>query len=112
MTTFTWNIATLYTVQQPNPNYVIDAFWFVDGVDGEYQARTSGKTTFNSTQSISFIPYNQLTEAIVVGWIQNILGAQGVSDVELAVQKQIDLLKNPPQTPQAPPLPWAQTQGA
>jgi hypothetical protein len=107
MTTFTWNISTLYTVQQPDPNYVVDAFWFVDGTDGEYGARTSGKTTFDSNQSTPFIPYNELTEAIVLGWIQASLGAQGVADVESAVQTQIDLLKNPPTKPQSQPLPWS-----
>jgi hypothetical protein len=107
MTTFTWNISTLYTVQQPDPNYVVDAFWFVDGADGEYGARTSGKTTFDSNQSTPFIPYNELTEPTVLGWIQANLGAQGVADVESAVQTQIDLLKNPPTKPQSQPLPWS-----
>jgi hypothetical protein len=107
MTTFTWNISTLYTVQQPDPNYVVDAFWFVDGTDGEFGARTSGKTTFDSNQSTPFIPYNELTEATVLGWIQTNLGAQGVADVESAVQTQIDLLKNSPAKPQSQPLPWS-----
>ena len=111
MTTFNWNIATLYTVQQPDPNYVVDAFWFVDGIDGEYAVRVSGKSSFDSQQSAPFIPYNELTEAIVIGWVQAGMGAEGVAEVEAAVQKQIDLLKTPPEAPQSQPLPWAQ-QGA
>lgn len=109
MTTFTWNISTLYTVQQPDPNYVVDAFWFVDGVDGEYGARVSGKTTFDSQQSTPFIPYNQLTEATVIGWVQANLGTEGVAEVQQSVQTQINLLKNPPAAPQSQPLPWAQS---
>jgi hypothetical protein len=111
MTTFNWNIATLYTLQQPDPNYVVTAFWFVDGIDGDYSARVCSQTSFDSTQSGTFIPYDQLTEEIVIGWVQASMGTEGVTDVEAAVQKQIDLLKNPPEAPQSQPLPWAQ-QGA
>jgi len=108
MTTFKWNIATLYTVQQPDPNYVVNAVWFVDGLDDGYSARVGSQTMFDSNQSAPFIPYDQLTEEIVLGWIQASLGVKGVADVELAVQTQIDLLRNPPAKPQSQPLPWPQ----
>ena len=107
MTTFNWNISTLYTVQQPDPNYVVTAFWFVDGIDGDYSARVCSQSLFESQQSTPFIPYNELTEAIVIGWVQASMGAEGVAEVEASVQKQIDLLKNPPEAPQSQPLPWA-----
>jgi hypothetical protein len=86
----------------------VTAFWFVEGIDGEYHAMVSGKTSFDSAQSGTFIPYDQLTEEIVIGWVQASMGPEGVTEVEAAVQQQIDLLKNPPEAPQSQPLPWAQ----
>jgi hypothetical protein len=33
MTTFTTRITAMYTLQQPDPNYVVNALWAVTGVD-------------------------------------------------------------------------------
>jgi hypothetical protein len=55
-------------------------------------------------QGTSFIPYQDLTLDIVLGWIW----ANGVDKAatEAAVQTQIDNLINPPVI--TPPLPWSQ----
>ena len=70
MTTFTTTITAMYTLQQPDPNYVVNVLWTVTGVDGQYTASIGGNTQFDSSQAPeSFIPYDQLTQATVVGWI-------------------------------------------
>ena len=79
MTTFTTTITAMYTLQQPDPNYVVNALWEVTGVDGTNTASIGGNTQFNSAdQEGAFIPYASLTEATVIGWIpeQNISNAQ------------------------------------
>ena len=103
MTIFTTTITAMYTLQQPDPNYVVNALWKVTGVDGEYTANIDGNTQFTSQQVPDFIPYDQLTEAIVIGWIfpEQIAGAQA------CVQGQIDSLITPPVSPQNTPLPWS-----
>ena len=103
MTTFITTITAMYTLQQPDPNYVVNALWKVTGVDGEYTANIDGNTQFTSQQGPDFIPYDQLTEAIVIGWIspEQIAGAQA------CVQGQIDSLITPPVSPQNTPLPWS-----
>lgn len=104
MTTFTTTINAMYTVQQPDPNYVVNVVWTVTGVDGEYTASINGNTVFDSSQqSGPFIPYGQLTEATVIGWIPE---SQIVS-AQQCVQGQIDSMINPPVSPQNTPLPWA-----
>jgi hypothetical protein len=103
MTTFTTTITAMYTLQQPDPNYVVNAIWEVTGVDGEYTASIGGNTTFSSEQMGTFIPYDQLTEATVIGWIPE---AQ-ITSAQQCVQGQIDSLINPPVSPQAQPLPWS-----
>ena len=69
MTTFTTTITAMYTLQQPDPNYVVNALWTVTGVDGDNTASIDGNTQFTSQQGPDFIPYDQLTEATVIGWI-------------------------------------------
>jgi hypothetical protein len=106
MTTYTWTITKMSTLQQPDPNYVVTAYWRLTGVDGQYVASLEGINTFDSQQESNFVPYDQLTNDIVVGWVQNQLGANGVSNCEVNVQNQINSLINPPVSPQITPLPW------
>jgi len=104
MTTFTTTITAMYTLQQPDPNYVVNVFWKVIGIDGEYTSFSNGITQFNSNQQTSpFIPYNELTEAIVVGWIP----ASQIESAQATVQGQINSLITPPVSPQNTALPWS-----
>ena len=103
MTTFTTTITAMYTLQQPDPNYVVNALWTVTGVDGEYTASIDGNTVFNSDQANPFIPYNELTEAIVIGWIP----PEAIASAQANVQGQIDSMITPPVSPANTPLPWA-----
>jgi hypothetical protein len=97
----------MYTLQQPDPNYVVNVLWTLTGVDGTTIASTNGSTQLSSTQSGTFIPYDQLTEAVVIGWVQTILGATGVAAYGAIVQNQINAILNPPVLPANTPLPWA-----
>jgi len=106
-TTYTWTVNAMYTVQQPDPNYVVNVIWTLTGVDGQYTASIQGNSMFDSNQSSTFIPYNQLTQDIVIGWVQNQLGPVGISNYEANVQGQINSMINPPVSPQNTPLPWA-----
>ena len=102
MTTFTTTITAMYTLQQPDPNYVVNALWTVTGVDGEYTASIDGNTQFSSDQANPFIPYDQLTEATVIGWIP----PEAIASAQANVQGQIDSMITPPVSPANTPLPW------
>ena len=106
MTTYVWTIDAMYTVQQPDPNYVVNVLWTLTGDQNGTVASISGNTQFDSTQSSPFIPYDQLTEAIVIGWVQAALGPDGIANYEANVQGQINSILNPPVSPQNTPLPW------
>ena len=104
MTTFTTTITAMYTLQQPDPNYVVNALWRVTGVDGQYIAVLDGNTTFNSSEQMGpVIPYDQLTQAIVIGWIPT----DAIANAQTNVQSQINSMITPPVSPQNTPLPWA-----
>jgi hypothetical protein len=106
-TTYTWTIDQMYTLQQPDPNYVVNVAWTLTGVDGTTTASIGGNTMFDSNQSGTFIPYANLTEAIVIGWVQASLGEIGIANYEANVQGQINSILNPPVSPENTPLPWA-----
>ena len=111
MTTFTTTITSMYTLQQPDPDYVVNAIWEVTGVDGTNTASIGGNTQFEVNQDQpDFIPFAQLTEALVVGWVQESLGETGVANFEANVNGQIESQKNPPVSPVNTPLPWAAPQ--
>jgi hypothetical protein len=104
MTTFTTRITSMYTVQQPDPNYVVNALWEVTGVDGTYTASIGGNTQFNSAdQTGPVTPYADLTETIVIGWIPE----SAITSAQQCVQGQINSLITPPASPENTPLPWS-----
>ena len=104
MTQFTTTIQSMYTLDTPDPGYVVNVLWEVQGVDGQYTASIGGNTTFNSAdQQGPIVPYDQLTAKIVLGWIP----AEQIASAQACVQGQINSLINPPVSPQNIPLPWA-----
>jgi len=103
MTTFTTTVTAMYTLQQPDPNYVVNAIWEVTGVDGDNTASIGGNTQFNSADQVGpVIPYADLTESIVIGWIPT----QDISNAQACVQGQLESLANPPVSPANTALPW------
>ena len=102
-TTFTTHITAMYTLDTPDPGYVVNALWQVTGVSGEYTASIGGNTTFNSADQVGPVtPYADLTEATVIGWIPE----SAITSAQQCVQGQIDSLITPPVSPENTPLPW------
>ena len=102
MTTFTTTINAMYTLDTPEPGFVVDVVWTVTGVDGSNTASIDGNSTF-TVQEGTFTPYDQLTQAQVIGWIS----PQDIANAQANVQGQISSMINPPVSPQNTPLPWA-----
>ena len=104
MTTFTTRITSMYTLNTPEPDYVVNVLYEVTGVDGANTASINGNTQFNSAdQEGAFIPYASLTEAIVIGWIPE----SAITSAQQCVQGQLDSMANPPVSPANTALPWA-----
>ena len=101
-TVFTTKVTSMYTLNTPDPQYVVNCLWEVVGVDGEYTAFIQGNTQFDSTEQTTFIPYADLTEELVISWIPE----SAISSSQSCVQGQIDSLITPPVSPQNTPLPW------
>jgi hypothetical protein len=107
MINYTWIVTQLLTETiEGNENYVVIAHCETIGVDGEYSASVPNVIQFSTEDVTVFIPYEDLTEEMVIAWIKESLGEEGVLSIEASIQAQIEAQKNPPVTPQETPLPW------
>jgi hypothetical protein len=95
----------MYTV--PNPTgYVVTVNFNVSGTDGTYTAEIGGNIQFTPEQSEpGFIPYDQLTQDEVMGWINTATNNQ--ENYYANVQGQINSMITPPVVPTSQPLPWS-----
>lgn len=75
------------------------------GQDGEYKAQIWRNIELTYVAGSTFIPYNQLTNDIVIGWIQTQLGAEQVTNYNNLVIQNVNAQK--PTDVVTPPLPWA-----
>jgi hypothetical protein len=100
-TQFTTTIDSMYTLDTPDPGFVVNVLWTVTGVDGSNTANIGGNSQF-TVQEGTFTPYSQLTQSQVIGWIP----AEQIASAQACVQGQIDSMINPPVSPQNTPLPW------
>lgn len=100
-TTFTWSINTLE--RETNDGFVFVAHYSISADDGTYSSSAYGSVGFERPENL--IPYNQLQEDTVIGWVKEALGGDAkVGEIEAALQSQIDEQRNP--TKQAG-VPWA-----
>jgi hypothetical protein len=85
---YTWNVVQMN--RNTDGGFVTTVHYNVSAVDGEFTASTYG--TVGYTEEGAFTPYSQLTEAVVVGWVQESLGKD---TVEESLAAQIEAQKNP-----------------
>jgi len=106
MTQFTTRITSMYTLNTPEPDYVVNILYEVTGVSGTNTASIGGNTQFSSAdQEGPFIPYASLTEAVVLSWIPE----SAITSAQQCVQGQIDSMITPPVSPSNTALPWSAT---
>ncbi len=101
---YTWTVTALATETiGTQENYVVVADFNVVGNDGEYTSTVVGSQQFAVTDG-TFIPYADLTNTIVVGWIKDLVN---VADITAFIDAEIETQKNPPVQPTDTPLPWS-----
>jgi len=99
-TTFTWAIANLE--RETADGFVYTAHYTVNAEDGTYSAGAYGSISLERPESL--IPFDNLTEEIVVGWVKDKLGDEKVAEVEVALQSQLDEKHAPTK---AAGVPWS-----
>ena len=100
-TTFTWHIANLE--RETVDGFVFTAHYTVDAKDDTYSAGAYGSIGFQRPENL--IPYADLSEDLVIAWVQEALGGEEkVNEIQAALQAQIDEQRNPTK---AAGVPWA-----
>ena len=104
----TWSVAQLdaYPEAEGHSDVVFGVHWRLDGVDGEHAGGVYGSVGVTLDPDAPFVPYADLTEAQVIGWVQDALGEEQVASYEANVAQQIANQINPPVV--TPPLPWSE----
>ena len=103
-----WNIQQLdaYPELDGETDVVFTCHWTLAGTDGTYAGSVYGSVGVSLSSSGAFTPYADLTEAQVIGWVQDALGEEQVASYEANVAQQIENQINPPVV--TPPLPWSE----
>jgi hypothetical protein len=106
--TYTWAVTGMkVTTVGTESDYVVQTYWTKTGTDENGNTGVfSGATPFDpNPDQTDFIPYDQLTQEIVLGWIQPIVTGGYEDHVNGEIAKQI-ADKIDPVVDQ--PLPWAE----
>jgi hypothetical protein len=97
--TYTWAITSLKkTTDGSVDNFVVQSTWTCTGTDEDGDSGTfNGATPFplDSLDPTTFIPYEDLTEADVLGWIEAVVVGSYKEHVDAQINKQIALIKDP-----------------
>ena len=99
-TTFTWAIANLE--RETSDGFVFTGHYTVSAADEAYTAGAYGSIGFERPDEL--IPFDDLTEEIVIGWVKEKLGEEQVEKIEAALQSQIDEKRAPSK---ASGMPWS-----
>jgi hypothetical protein len=84
---------------------VFTCHWNLTGDDGEGHTGYAYGSVGVTLDESDYTPYADLTQAQVIGWVQDALGTEQVASLEASVASQIEQQINP--TVVTPPLPWA-----
>jgi hypothetical protein len=100
-TVFTWAVANLE--RETDDGYVFCAHYTISANDGTYSSSAYGSIGFQRPENL--IPYADLTEDLVIAWVQEALGGEDkVNEIQAALQAQIDQQRTPTK---ATGVPWA-----
>jgi hypothetical protein len=105
--TYTWSVVQMDCYPtQPQPDCVFTVHWTLNGTDGTYNGSLYGAVGVTYNPDEPYIPYAQLTQTEVIGWVEEALGTEQIASFEANIANQIADQINPPVV--TPPLPWAQ----
>lgn len=108
---YTWNAVSLdcYPELDGETDVVFVVHWTLSGTETvsgtTYNGGVYGSVGVTLDEGATFTPYADLTEAQVIGWVQDALGEDQVTAYEANVAQQIADQVNPPVV--TPPLPWS-----
>jgi hypothetical protein len=85
-------------------NFVNCVHWTASQTDGDFSASTYSTQSFTKEDGVNLIPYADLTETIVIGWVKAALGEEAVAAIDAALAANIADQKAPKK---ATGTPWS-----
>ena len=107
--TYTWVISQLdaYPQHEGHTDVVFTVHWRRQATDGNgHTGDIYGSQAVTLDAEAPFTPYADLTFEQVCGWLEDAMGAERVTEMDAALDQQIENQINPPVV--VLPLPWAQ----
>ena len=110
MITYDWNCKTVDArpLEDGQKDVVYNVHWAVTGTSDVlapegfspepspfYQANVMGAQAVTWNPEGTFIPFEDLTNEIVVGWTQAAIGEEGIANIEASIASQIENLIHP-----------------
>ena len=89
--TKTWEVNTLQ--RELADGYVNKVIYRVKGTDGTYETRVTGEVELEKPETL--VPYKDLTQDTVIGWVKAKLGTESITQIEKAIDDNITLQKTP-----------------
>lgn len=86
-TTFDWKIVELE--RETNDGYVYVAHYTISADDGVYSSGAYGSINFDRPED-DLIPFDSLTEELIIQWVKDKLTEEKVEEIEQALQNQLD----------------------
>jgi hypothetical protein len=87
-TVFNWRVANLE--RETAEGVVFTVHYTISAEDGTYSSGAYGSLGLEPPDQEAMIPFAQLTEEIVVGWVKEKLTEEKVEEIEAALQAQLD----------------------
>ena len=84
---------------------VFEVYWSYNSTDGTFSTAMSGATTVPAPDPADYIPYADLTEPVVLGWVDTYTDPAVWADYAAKMTDWLAAQHNPPVV--NPPLPWA-----
>lgn len=75
--------------------FVTTVHWTASKTDGTYTAGSYGTISYTQKPE-EFVPYDQLTEAQVIGWVETSMGEEGLAALNLRLDNDLAAQANPP----------------
>jgi hypothetical protein len=99
-TAFTWKVAQLE--RETSDGYVFTVHYTVDAKDDTYSAGAYGSIALERPET-PMVPFANLTEDMVIGWVKEKFGDEKVAEIEDALQSQLEEQRRPSK---AAGVPW------
>jgi len=80
---------------ETKPNVVNNVHWRINADDNSYTASVYGTRAIPYDNANPFTPFEDLTQDQVITWVKNIMGKEGIAEIEARIAYLLENQRNP-----------------